>query len=236
MYKLNVLRDERKGADLLLAESYIETVNRIDSITTATRFCVEYPEVSRALNYVDGSADDVAQAIFTLYRRHAQQVCSAIDAAGRAAISELRRGELPSTCLLRIAFAGSRKLTESVPIGEQETPVVEKATEKPQVVAVSSGSDGPGATVERSLVDGQWFADDPPKDGKFKFGPLEGPLKRLAEWMGMDHRTIKRLNGQTSWWVKRVHGKKFAVWFSTQDKYAAANQKRLAASQQKDTK
>jgi len=61
-------------------------------------------------------------------------------------------------------------------------------------------------------------------------------LKELAEWMGMDQRTIKKLNGRTSWWVKKVHGKKFAVWFSSQGKYAAANQKRLASTSQKSTK
>ena len=111
-----------------------------------------------------------------------------------------------------------------------------KATEEVQAVAVSAGGDGRQEKAESDSGDGQWFLDDPPKDGKFKCGPVEGPLKKLSEWMGMDHRTIKRLNGQTSWWVKQVHGKKFAVWFSTQDKYAAANQKRLAASPQKDTK
>lgn len=108
--------------------------------------------------------------------------------------------------------------------------------EEPQAVAVSSGGDGQRESTEPFPADGQWFLDDPPKDGKFKSGPLEGPLKKIAEWMDMDHRTIKRLNGRTSWWVKKVHGKKFSVWFSTQEKYATINQKRLAASPQNDTK
>jgi hypothetical protein len=236
MYKLDVLRGAREKTDRLLAESYVEMVNKIDSITTATQFCVEYPEVGRALNHLDGTADDVSQAIYNLYRRHAQQVCGAIDAAGRAAISELRRQELPPTCLLSIAFAGLRKLTESVPDEKQEATVAEEVTGQTQAVAVSSDGDGRGMGRERASVDGQWFLDDPPKDSRFKFGPLEGPLKSLAEWMGMDHRTIKRLNGQTSWWVKQVHGKKFAAWFSTQERYAAANQKRLASASQKGTK
>ena len=78
MYGLDVLRDAREGADRLLVESYVETVNKIDGITTPTQFCVEYPEVGRALNHLEGSADDVAQGIYNLYKRHAQQICGAL--------------------------------------------------------------------------------------------------------------------------------------------------------------
>lgn len=236
MYKLDVLRGTREESDRLLAESYVETVNKIDGITTATQFCVEYPEVARSLNHLDGTADRVAQEIFGLYRRHAQQVCGALDAAGRSSISELRRHELPPTCLLSIAFVGSRKLVESLSTSKEETVVSEKVARPIDPIDVLANTHGLDVKDERPSVDGAWFCDDPPKDGRFRFGPLEGPIKDLSQWMAMDQRTIKRLNGETSWWVKKVHGKKFAAWFSTPERYAAANQKRIVAESENSAK
>jgi len=66
MYALDVLRSARDGVDRILVESYVETIKKIDGISSATQFCVEYPEVGRALNHIDGTADDVAQAIYDL--------------------------------------------------------------------------------------------------------------------------------------------------------------------------
>jgi hypothetical protein len=83
---------------------------------------------------------------------------------------------------------------------------------------------------------GDWFSEDPPKDSRFRFGPLEGSLKDLAAWIGVDTRTLRTHNGQTSWWVKKEHGKNSLAWLSTQGKFATANQKRLAESAQNDTK
>ena len=121
-------------------------------------------------------------------------------------------------------------------LSQQGTPTAQEVTNEPRPVSVPLDGNGHRETTTGAQDRGHWFCDDPPKDSKFKFGSLEGPLKRLAEWMGMDHRTIKGLNGGTSWWVKKVHGKKFAAWFSTQEKYAVANQKRLATDSQKNTK
>jgi hypothetical protein len=98
---------------------------------------------------------------------------------------------------------------------------------QPQTAADSTGMDS---------ASNQWFAEDPPVDSKFKYGPLEGPSKNIASWMEIGHRTLKKQNGRTSWWIKKVHGKSFAVWFSTQKRYAAANTNRLAAETQNDTK
>ncbi len=149
MYKLDVLRGAREGADRLLAESYFETVNKIERITTAMGFCAEYPEVGRALNHLEGSADGMGQAIFDLYRRHAQQVCGAIDAAGRKAISELRRRELPPTCLLSIVFGGARKLGQVE--GEKQKPkAAELEVEELQATDTSTDDGGRQVKADRT--------------------------------------------------------------------------------------
>ncbi|MHC4402233.1 MAG: hypothetical protein ACYTG0_21405 [Planctomycetota bacterium] len=52
----------------------------------------------------------------------------------------------------------------------------------------------------------------------------------------MDSRTLRKQNGRTGWWIRKIHGEKFSAWFTTQKKYADANAKRLAEIAQKDTK
>jgi len=138
----------------------------------------------------------------------------ACDACGHDHVEEVNFVESPPGSGLRAYITCPDAGRVAVPLGRLQSWIVN------------------AATPDTSGENDQWFADDPPPGGKFTFGPLEGTVKAIAEWMGMDQRTIKRLNGRTSWWVKKVHGKKFIVWFSTQAKYATANEKRLAAASQ----
>ena len=87
-----------------------------------------------------------------------------------------------------------------------------------------------------SAQGGEWFDDDPPAESRFKHGALEGPLKSLARWMGIDQRTLAKHNGRTGWWIKKIHGRSYAAWFSTERNYAQANQKRLAEATRDSTK
>jgi hypothetical protein len=87
-----------------------------------------------------------------------------------------------------------------------------------------------------SAQGGEWFEDDPPADSRFKHEPLEGPLKSLARWMGMDQRTLAKHNGQAGWWIRKIHGRKYAAWFSTEHKYAEANRKRVVETAPDSTK
>jgi hypothetical protein len=73
-------------------------------------FCVEFPETSRAINFINGSADASAEAIFKLYKKHADEVGEALDSKGRLAFPRLRRGELPADCLLSIAARCLRRV------------------------------------------------------------------------------------------------------------------------------
>ena len=109
MYELNILGDGVEGIDRALVESSLEMINRIQRIQTATQFCVEFPELSRIINHIDAPADDVAQAVHDLYKRHGDQIGGILDDLGRAAISQLRLGDLPPNCLLSMAFSSGRE-------------------------------------------------------------------------------------------------------------------------------
>ena len=106
MYAHQVLTDPVEGVDLALVESYLETVKRVEKVDTAEKFCLEFPEITRAINHIDGSADDVARAIWELYKRHARQVGGAIDREGSRLFSAMRMDEIAPNSMIRIAVAG----------------------------------------------------------------------------------------------------------------------------------
>ncbi len=87
--------------------------------------------------------------------------------------------------------------------------------------------------VEIDVLPGQqWY---PAGDLVFSKGPLEAPLKHLARWMEIDTRTLKKHNGRTSWWIKKLTHRKFAVWFTSKKKFAQANQNQIAERMRNDT-
>lgn len=80
-----------------------------------------------------------------------------------------------------------------------------------------------------------FYDSEPPADSEFSKGPLEAPLKHLARWMEIDTRTLKKHNGRTSWWIKKLTHRKFAVWFTSKKKFAQANQNQIAERMRNDT-
>jgi len=170
MYELNVLTDGVDGVDRILAESYLETINRIQRAETATQFCVAFPEIGRVINHIDGPADEVAQAVYDLYRRHASQIGDALDAEGRAVISKLRLGELPPNCLLAIAYSGGRKLPE------EPAPKAEEA-------AATAGADG--LVIDELTFSVRWQGRDPVEIGnKKEFRLLQELAKSVGQYIG----------------------------------------------------
>src|SRR5262249_44026809 len=147
-------------------------INRIQRIDSAVRFCVEFPETTRAINFIDGRADDNAEAIFKLYKRHADEIGEALDSQGRQAFPRLRRRELPSDCLLSISAAGLRRIpgvVENIPPTRQDSSRWITAT---QAVELSEKTDRP---VSASVLSKK-SRDDPPP---FKSRPAQGGRARL---------------------------------------------------------
>lgn len=114
MYRHDVLRGPRKKPEeRILIESYVRTAGEIDAMTSAVQFCTRFGEVSRLVNHIDGTADDVAQRVFDLHKKHARQVLQALDAAAKGAVAEMREGTLPADSLLSIVYAGKRAMPEA---------------------------------------------------------------------------------------------------------------------------
>lgn len=137
-YKFNLFKDAlTEDSDRILVESIVETINRIDRCDTALKFCLEFSELNRVLNYVRAPADDTARAIYDLYRRHASQIGKVLDDQGRAAFPQLRRGELPESCLVGIMGSGLRRSSALPPKPAEKSGT--PATDQPSQEVASCG-------------------------------------------------------------------------------------------------
>lgn len=138
LYRFKLFTDSlEEPLDRLLVEAFVEVINRIERCDDAVNFCVEFPEVSRVLNYVQASADDTAQAICDLYMRHAKQVAGALDAEGAKEFPRLRRGEIPGNCLIGMMGAGLRR---DAVAGQAAVEQGKDVTERPNGLAVDEGT------------------------------------------------------------------------------------------------
>jgi 7-cyano-7-deazaguanine synthase in queuosine biosynthesis len=119
MYKIDVMLGERKKPeDINLIESYMRMMTEINRMDDAIPFCTKYGEVSRIIREVPGKADDAAQQVFDLYKRHAKQVCDAVESAAGQHLSELVHHELPDSSLLSVAMG--RRVAESAARGSAD--------------------------------------------------------------------------------------------------------------------
>lgn len=113
MYAGDVMKDGHDEPRFqTLIERMVGAANEIERMHDATQFGIRFGELSRVLRYIEGKADDVASRVFELHKRHAQQVCKAIDEFGTAMIPEMRRGTLSANCLTSIALGRSPKFRD----------------------------------------------------------------------------------------------------------------------------
>ncbi len=101
-YRHKLLTDPRdEGESRIMLASYLETAQQIADMDI-TAFYSRYGEAVRALPHLDLPVDDAARRIFDIYKRHGQQVMSAIEAAGQAHMTAIRKRVLPESCTLRL--------------------------------------------------------------------------------------------------------------------------------------
>lgn len=75
--------------------------------------------------------------------------------------------------------------------------------------------DRDGPTADR------WF-DSPPNSEhatRYRFGPISGQLKQLAVWIQQDHRTLGKYNGESFYYIQRVHSRLYDVWIDSETRY-----------------
>lgn len=119
-YKVDLLTGERlPDIDRTLVESFIRTATAIGSMNEL-QLIERYGEVGRVLRHLRPlSADQVAERIVQLYRRHSSEVTRVMDGAIRAHASDIREGRLPKTCAIILAVPESYRgveVPEKVPI------------------------------------------------------------------------------------------------------------------------
>ncbi len=105
MYKTDVFIGQRseKTQDSVLAESYVRSMRECADLTEL-QFFSRYGELSRAIPYISGNSDDVAEKVFQLYVHNGQQVQEAIANALRHYADYLAREIPPDRSLLRQLF------------------------------------------------------------------------------------------------------------------------------------
>jgi hypothetical protein len=81
---------------------YTEMASQIARMK-ADQFFARFGEATRVLRaFGEGEEEVIAQRVFKLYKRHAEQVCRAVDDAIARHGAELRTRTLPASCLLRM--------------------------------------------------------------------------------------------------------------------------------------
>lgn len=71
---------------------------------TDIEFFAKYGDVSRAIRYMKGRSDDLAEKIFSLYKRNGEQVQRAIKNAVEYYSEDFGKGHLPDRCLFGQLF------------------------------------------------------------------------------------------------------------------------------------
>jgi hypothetical protein len=129
LYHFDLLTGPRTPEkDLTLIESFIRTATEIGSMDEL-QIVEHYGEVSRVLRHVRPlSADQVADRVIQLYRRHSDEVSGVIDGAIRDHASDIREGKLPTTCAIALAIP---KTYKKAPAAEKREPPVPRKRGRP---------------------------------------------------------------------------------------------------------
>ena len=132
MYKVDLLTGERKpGVDLTLVESFIRNATELAAMSD-DRVIEQFGEISRVLCHLRPlTADEVAEKIVVLHRKHGKEVTKVMDDALAKHTADLREAKLPDTCAIVLAVAEKYRKGGNVaelPVGQRQP-----GREKPEV-------------------------------------------------------------------------------------------------------
>jgi hypothetical protein len=110
MYGVDFLKGERSpGDDRTMVESYVRMAKQVKGMSELTFFST-FGEVHRVTKNVRGfSVDEVASRVFSLYKRHAADVCDVVTKGIQQHAAEITDGKVPSSCLLILALPDEYK-------------------------------------------------------------------------------------------------------------------------------
>jgi hypothetical protein len=120
IYKLDLLEGPRQaGVDLTLLESFIRTASGFRCLNEY-QLIEHYGEVSRVLRHVRPlTADEVAERVIRLHRKHAEEVTGVMERAMAAHSPDILDEKLPPNCAIILAFPGKYRTAPAV----TETPL-----------------------------------------------------------------------------------------------------------------
>jgi 7-cyano-7-deazaguanine synthase in queuosine biosynthesis len=118
MYASDIVTGPREESDLTMIERYLGTCLEIDKMGRAEDFIRMYPEMSRVLTILGRPASQAANDVFNLYKRHARDICHALENIVRKASPQVIRKDYAPNCLLGIAVGrGSPSSQASAGVG-----------------------------------------------------------------------------------------------------------------------
>lgn len=87
--------------DKTMLATYLERATEISQMEMPD-FMATFPEISRAFLHLPGNATTNAKKAYRLYKRHADEICEVMDDMVRRYTPEIRKGNLPNDCLVRL--------------------------------------------------------------------------------------------------------------------------------------
>jgi hypothetical protein len=117
-YRMDVFTESRSkhdhvNEDKTLFASYLERAIEVRTVEGPLQFLKSFPEVARALQYVEGDPGACLQRCYELYRRHSAEVNRVIDKMIAFHGSAVRERTLPVDAMLRMVFESA--LPTSIP-------------------------------------------------------------------------------------------------------------------------
>jgi 7-cyano-7-deazaguanine synthase in queuosine biosynthesis len=118
-YKVDVFTESRSKnehvhEDKTMFASYLERANQVDRLAGATQFLAKYPEVARALRYLNGDPGASAQRCHEMYKRHSAEVNGVVDKMFTLHGPAIRQRTMPADAMMRIVYESN--LPTSVPV------------------------------------------------------------------------------------------------------------------------
>lgn len=112
--------DEHLAEDKTMYAGYLERANQAQNVADCIEFLSRFPEAARVLKYLHGDPWQVAERIFAMYKRHADEVNRVVDLMLARYGKQIRQRTLPADCMIRIIHESYLPTSVSVVSDTQE--------------------------------------------------------------------------------------------------------------------
>ena len=107
-------RHDHVNEDKTLFANYLERANEAGTVSGPLQFLKQFPEVTRALKYVEGDPGATVQRCYEMYRRHSGEVNRVVERLFALHGTAIRERTLPVDAMLRMVYESV--LPSSMPV------------------------------------------------------------------------------------------------------------------------